>query len=105
VKALDLPISKEAESWYNFLDLDQTKVEAVAVLDFFKKDNQKELTADAEFDLTTAHLSSKLISSIKFDIPEASFYNTLDDSFKDDHPIQLTEGGFAIKEDFLKYYY
>jgi hypothetical protein len=66
VKALHLPISKEAESWYNFLDLDQTKVEAVAVLDFFKKDNQKKLTADAEFDLTTAHPSSKLISSIKF---------------------------------------
>ena len=104
VKALDLPISKEAESWYNFLNLDQTKVEAVTVLDFFKKDNQKKLAADIEFDLTAAHPSSRLISSVKFNIPEASFYNALNNTLEDNHPFPVTEGGFAIKEEFLKYY-
>lgn len=84
--------------------MDQTKLEAVEVLSFFKKDKERKLTAEGNFDLISSHLNSKVISSFKFDIPEATFYSSLNSSLNNDCPIPVTKEGFAIKTVFLKLY-
>jgi hypothetical protein len=104
IKAVDLPISDEAASYYYYLDLDQTKLEAAEVLSFFKKDKERKLTAEAEVLLNSPKQDSKTIKSVKFDIPAATFYSSLNNTLNDDRPIPVTEGGCAIRTKFLKLY-
>jgi hypothetical protein len=104
IKAQDLPSNKEADSYYYYLDLDQTKLEAAEVLSFFKKDKERKLTAEAEVLLNSPKPDFKTIKSVKFDIPAATFYSTLNDTLEDTRPIPVTEGGFAIRTKFLKLY-
>ena len=104
IKALDLPISKEAETWYNYMNLDQIKLEVTEVLSFFKKDKERKLKAEAESLLNSLKQDSKLIKSIKFDIPTAYFYSSLNNSLNDKRPIPVTKEGFTIRTGFLKLY-
>jgi hypothetical protein len=54
-KALESPLSKEADTWHNYLDLEQTKLEAVEVLGIFKPEHiYSELPVDIEWDLLGA---------------------------------------------------
>ena len=104
IKAQDLSSSQEADCYYFYLDLDQTKLEAAEVLSFFKKDKERKLTAEAEVLLNSPKQDFKTIKSVKFDIPAATFYSTLNDTLEDTRPIPVTEEGYPIRTKFLKLY-
>jgi hypothetical protein len=107
VKALESPLSKEADIWHNYLDLEQTKLEAVEVLGIFKPEHiNTELPADIEWELVgvPAEAEQTPISSIKFEIPEGRLYRYLNNTLNDPRPIPVTSTGLVIRKKFLKLY-
>jgi hypothetical protein len=107
VKALESPLSKEADIWHNYLDLEQTKLEAVEVLGIFKPEHiNSELPADIEWDLVgvPAEAEQTPISSIKFEIPGGRLYRYLNNTLSDPRPIPVTSTDLVIRKKFLKLY-
>jgi len=103
-KALECPIRTEADTWHNYLNLEQTKLE---VLGIFKSENfHQELHIEIEWDLNTAPpgAMARPISSIMFDIPEGYTYRNLNKTLDDPRPTPVTSSGLIIKKKFLKYY-
>jgi hypothetical protein len=41
-KVLDLPISEQAETWFNYFSIESNQIKAKELLDPFRKENQKE---------------------------------------------------------------
>ena len=107
VKALESPLSKEADTWHNYLDLEQTKLEAVEILGIFKPEHiNTELPADIEWELVAipAEAEQTPISSIEFGIPEGRLYRYLNNTLNDPRPIPVTSTGLVIRKKFLKLY-
>jgi hypothetical protein len=103
-RALESPISQEAETWLNYLSLEQTKVEAVEILAPFRSENQKELPVEIDFDLHSVPGETKLINSIRFEVPRGYIYKDLNTTIKDNRPIPITAGGLVFKKKYIKYY-
>jgi hypothetical protein len=106
-KALESPLSKEADTWHNYLDLEQTKLEAVEVLGIFKPEHiYTELPVDIEWDLLAAPPGAVQtpISTIQFEIPEGRLYRYLNTTLNNPRPIPVTSTGLVIKKKFLKLY-
>jgi hypothetical protein len=106
-KAIVIPLSSEANTWHNYLDLEQTKLEAVEILGIFKPEQyNKELPVEIEWDLETVPVGAHQtpISSIKFDIPGRCNYKYLNNTLNDPRPIPVTSNGLIIKKKFLKLY-
>jgi len=106
-KALQCPISAEADTWHNYLNREQTKLEAAELLGVFKPENfHQELPIEIEWDLNTAPPGAiaRPISSIEFDIPEGYTYRNLNKTLDDPRPTPVTRSGLIIKKKFLKLY-
>jgi hypothetical protein len=72
-KALQCPISADTDTWHNYLNREQTKLEVAELLGVFKPENfYQELPIEIEWDLNTAPPGAiaRPISSIEFDFPE-----------------------------------
>jgi hypothetical protein len=105
---LECPISTEADTWHNYLDLEQTKQEATEVLGVFKPENchQELIPIEIEWGLITVppEAIARPISSIQFDIREGYIYRNLNKTLDDPRLIPVTSSGLIIKKKFLKYY-
>jgi hypothetical protein len=104
---LQCPISTEADTWHNYLNREQTKLEAAELLGVFKPENfHQELPIEIEWDLNTAPPGAiaRPISSIEFDIPEGYIYRNLNKTLDDPRPTPVTRSGLIIKKRFLKLY-
>ena len=102
-KALQCPISAEADTWHNYLNREQTKLEAAELLGVFKPENfYQELPIEIEWDLNTAPPGAiaRPISSIEFDIPEGYTYRNLNRTLDDPRPTPVTRSGLIIKKKF-----
>jgi hypothetical protein len=71
VKALESPLGQEANTWHNFLDRHQTRLEGVDILGRFKKECKvpdKDLPYQVQFDLNSVPPQTKYINTIQFEI-------------------------------------
>lgn len=96
-KTLNIPISQEAETWFNFLSTKDNQVAAIKLLGFFKKENTKEFYEDLEDEHQSGPPEFKPISSIKFDIPDGDWYKSLNNTLQDTRNIPIIiEGGLVV---------
>jgi hypothetical protein len=104
-KALDLPISEEAETWYNYLSIERTRIEAVKVLSNFKREDKSQLTPEVEFELNCAYPNTRIISSIKFSVPKGDqIYNQIQDHIEDYRPVPTTAEGWVFRSRYISDY-
>jgi hypothetical protein len=67
-KALDLPISEKAESWYNYFLIESNQVKAKELLDPFRKENQKEFDFVLQEEYNLVFPTASRISSVRFSL-------------------------------------
>jgi hypothetical protein len=104
-QALDLPISEEAETWYNYLSIERTRIEAVKVLGNFKWEGKSQLTPEVELELNCAYPNTRIISSIKFPVPKGEqVYNQIQDHIQDYRPIPTTAEGWVFRSRYISNY-
>jgi hypothetical protein len=104
-KAIGSPISEEAETWHNYLNLEQTRIEAVEILGKFKQENHLgDLKPDIEFELYSTPPEATPIYTVKFDTPQGWIYRSLNCTLKDSRPIPHTELGVTFKKTYIKSY-
>jgi hypothetical protein len=105
-KAIGSPLSREAISWHNYLDLEQTKLEAAEFPSIFKPKqlNKVELSLDTEWALETVPVGAcqTPINTIQFDIPVGRPYRFLNTTLDNPRPIPVTSTGLLIKKKLLK---
>jgi hypothetical protein len=107
VKALESPIGQEANTWHNYLDRHQTRLEGVDILGRFKKECKvpdKDLPYQVQFDLNSVPPQTKYINTIQFEIPTGYPFGTLNDTLEDLRPRPVTEEGTPIRKEYLKWY-
>jgi hypothetical protein len=105
-KQLDLPISEQAETWFNYFFIESNQVKAKELLDPFRKENRKEFDfhLQAEYDLV--YPTARPISSIQFTVPSEEPFADLEinEYIQDSRLIPITQTGDHITRDFLRHY-
>jgi hypothetical protein len=80
-KALDLPISEQAETWLNYFSIESNQIKAKELLDPFRKEKQKEFDflLQEEYNIvfpTASHISSVFGSLYLQEIPSKILRST-----------------------------
>jgi len=105
-KQLDLPISEQAETWFNYFSIESNQIKAKELLDPFRKENRKEFDfhLQAEYDLV--YPTARPISSIQFTVPSEEPFTDLEinEYIQDSRLIPITQTGDHIRRDFLRHY-
>jgi hypothetical protein len=105
-KAVDLPISEQAEIWFNYFSIESNQVKAKELLDPLRKENQKEFDPLLEEEYNLVYPTTSLISSIEFSTPTGDPFSNLDinSTLQDSRYIPITESGEVIRKRFIKHY-
>jgi len=103
-KAIGGPISEDSETWYNYLSLYQTRLEAREVLGYFKAENSKKLTPDIELELYSILPGSRTIGSITFEVPRGRVYKYLNTQLADHRPLPTTTAGIPFRRRYIRDY-
>jgi len=105
-KALDLPISERAETWYNYFSIQSNQIKAKELLDPFRKENQKEFDFVLQEEYNLVFPTASRISSVQFTVPSGDPFKDLEinETLQDSRLIPLTEAGEPIKKRFIKQY-
>jgi hypothetical protein len=103
---LDLPISEQAEIWFNYFSIESNQVKAKELLDPFRKENQKEFDFLLEEEYNLVHPITSLISSVEFNTPTGNPFSnlTINSTLQDSRYIPITESGQVIRKRFIKHY-
>jgi uncharacterized membrane protein len=103
---LDLPISDQAEIWFNYFSIESNQVKAKELLDPFRKENQKEFDFLLEEEYNLVYPTTSPISSVEFNTPTGDpFRNlTINSTLQDSRCILITESGQVIRKRFIKHY-
>jgi len=98
-KALDLPISEQAETWFNYFSIESNQIKAKELLDPFRKEKQK------EFDFLLQE-EYNLISSVRLSVPLGDPFKDLEinETLQDSRLIPLTLAGEPIRKRFIRQY-
>jgi hypothetical protein len=100
-KAIGGPISEDTETWYNYLSLVQTRLEAREVLGHFKAENCKRLTPDIEFELYSIPPGFRTIGSITFEVTRGRVYKYLNTHLTDYRPLPTTPTGIPFRRRYM----
>jgi hypothetical protein len=94
-----LPISEQAETWFNYFSIESNQIKAKELLDPFRKEKQK------EFDFLLQE-EYNLISSVRLSVPLGDPFKDLEinETLQDSRLIPLTEAGEHISKRFIKQY-
>jgi hypothetical protein len=105
-KALDLPISKQAETWFNYFSIESNQIKAKELLDPFRKENQKEFDFLLQEEYNLVFPSASCIISVRFNTPSEDPFEDLEinDALQDSRLIPVTQAGEPIRKTFLKKY-
>jgi hypothetical protein len=105
-KSLDLPISKKAESWFNYFSIESNQIKAKELLDPFRKENQKEFNFLLQEEYNLVFPTASRISSVRFTVPSGDPFEDLEinKTLQDSRLIPLTEAGEPIRKRFIKQY-
>jgi hypothetical protein len=74
---VELPISEQTDTWFNYFSIERNQVKAKELLDPFRKENQKEFDILLKEDYNLLYPTTSSISSVEFDIPKGDLYKTL----------------------------
>jgi len=98
-KALDLPISGQAETWFNYFSIESNQVKAKELLDPFRKENQKELDFHLQEEYNLVFPTASRINSVRFNTPLEDPFEDLEinKTLQDSRFIPITETGEPIR--------
>jgi hypothetical protein len=104
-KALDPPISDQAEIWFNYFSIESNQVKAKELLDPFRKENQKEFVFLLEEEYNLVKPTASLISTIEFSTPTRDPFSnlTINSNLQDSRYIPINESGLVIRKRFIKH--
>jgi hypothetical protein len=105
-KALDLPISEQAEIWYNYFSIESNQIKAEELLDPFRKKNKIELDFHLQEEYNLVFSTASCINSIRFNTPLEGPFEDLEinEYLQDSRFIPITETGESIRNAFLRQY-
>jgi hypothetical protein len=103
-KALELPISEEADKWYKNISTEDLKEGAIKLFGIFKEAFAPELDAYQESEYSCVYPTTPLINSTVLDFPVGDNYKHLNNTLKDSSYFPTTESGLVIKKKYLKIY-
>jgi len=94
-KALDLPISEQAETWFNYFSIDSNQIKAKELLDPFRKESQKEFDFHLQEEYNVVFQTASRISSVRFNMPLGDPFENLEilDTLQDSRLIPVTQAG------------
>jgi len=94
-----LPISDQAEIWFNDFSIESNQVKAKELLDPFRKENQKEFDFLLQEEYNPLFPTSSRISSIQFSIPTGDPFSdlTINRTLQDSRLIPITESSEPIR--------
>jgi hypothetical protein len=103
---LDLPISEQAETWFNYFSIESNQIKAKEHLDPFRKENQKEFDLLLQEEYNLVFPTASRISSVQFNMPSGDPFEDLEinDSLQDSRLIPVTQAGEPIRKRFIKQY-
>jgi hypothetical protein len=101
-----LPISDQAEIWFNYFSIESNQVKAKELLDPFRKENQKEFDFLLQEEYNPLFPTSSRISSIQFSIPTGDPFSdlTINRTLQDSRLIPITESSEPIRKRFIRQY-
>jgi hypothetical protein len=105
-KALDLPITEKAETWYNYYSIESNQIKAKELLDPFRKENKKQFDILLKQEYECVYPTARRICSIHFEVPNQDPFEDLEINthLQDSRSIPVTQAGETISRDFLKHY-
>jgi hypothetical protein len=105
-KALDLPISEQAETWFNYFSIQSNQVKAKELLDPFRKEKQKEFDFLLQEEYNLVFPTASTINSVRFNTPSGDPCEDLEinDTLQYSRLIPLTQAGEPIRKRFIKQY-
>jgi hypothetical protein len=105
-KALDLPITEKAETWYNYFSIEGNQIRAKELLDPFRKENKKPFDILLQQDYESVYPTARCICSIHYDVPDQDPFEDLEINthLQDSRLLPVTQAGDTISRDFLKQY-
>ena len=105
-KALDLPISEQAETWYNYFSIESNQIKAKELLDPFRKEKQKEFDFLLQEEYNLVFPTASTINSVRFNTPSGDPCEDLEinDTLQYSRLIPLTQAGEPIRKRFIKQY-
>jgi hypothetical protein len=105
-KALDLPISEQAETWLNYFSIESNQIKAKELLDPFRKEKQKEFDLILQEEYNLVFPTASRISSVQFTVPSGDPFKDLEinKTLQDSRLIPLTQAGEPIRKRFIRQY-
>ncbi len=105
-KPLDLPISEQAEIWFNYFSIESNQVKAKELLDPFRKENQKVFNFLLQEEYNLVFPTASRISSIRFNMPLEDPFEDLEinNTLQDSRLIPITQAGEPIRKTFFRQY-
>jgi len=105
-KALDLPISEQAETWFNYFSIESNQIKAKELLDPFRKEKQKEFDFLLQEEYNLVFPTASRINSVRFNTPSGDPFEDLEinDTLQDSRLIPVTQAGEPIRKRFIKQY-
>jgi hypothetical protein len=105
-KALDLPITEKAETWYNYFSIEGNQIRAKELLDPFRKENKKPFDIILEDEYNLVYPTARRICSIHYEVPDQDPFGDLEINthLQDSRLLPITSAGDTISRDFIKQY-
>jgi hypothetical protein len=105
-KALDLPVSEQAETWLNYFSIESNQIKAKELLDPFRKEKQKEFDFLLQEKYNLVFPTASRISSVRFTVPSGDPFEDLEinETLPDSRLIPLTEAGEPIRKSNIRKY-
>jgi len=103
---LDLPISEQAETWFNYFSIESNQIKAKELLDPFRKEKQKEFDFLLQEEYNLVFPTASRINSVWFNTPSGDPFKDLEinDTLQDSRLIPVIQAGEPIKKRFIKQY-
>jgi len=103
-KALDLPISEQAETWFNYFSIESNQIKAKELLDPCRKENQREFDFLLQEEYNLVFPTASRISSAQFNTPLEGPFEDLEvnNTLQDSRLIPVTPAGDPIRKRFIK---
>ena len=105
-KALDLPVSEQAETWLNYFSIESNQIKAKELLDPFRKEKQKEFNFLLQEEYNLVFQTASRISSAHFTVPSGDPFEDLEinKTLQDSRLIPLTKAGEPIRKSYIRKY-
>jgi len=105
-KALDLPVSKQAETWLNYFSIESNQIKAKELLDPFRKEKQKEFNFLLQEEYNVVFPTASRITSVRFTVPSGDPFEDLEinETLQNSRLIPLTEAGEPIRKSYIRKY-